>query len=279
MTQTPNDIPHETPTDMMPLDAAANMMQTHRVNLSEMSLQELAGYAQSIYHEGQYMMDRYQAMLMEVFWTMRQRFESDAAFEDNFSEIVRIPHLKAGHISGMVATWGAARKNRELRALTNNQPKQALIFVRKLEDTELEADDPRVTELLTMAPAKRNRKLKELIDAREAYGAGHHPDDHEALKTAEAERDAALAELAAKQKGTEAESLTAQLHAQIEQLKTLEGDLAHIIRDCAASWPQGAWDGIDAHVLANFEQSLTGLSVVITDHAAALNALWQEHIG
>ena len=142
-----------------------------------------------------------EAQLMEMLWELRHKHFTgeDAAPTDSrapdqrFQAFVkaRIPWLPPADAQRMVDTWDTARKDRGLLEFARAKPGEAMRFFPVLaaaSGADAFPGDGDVAELLAMPPKKRNKKLRELIDA--ANGGGkRRPDDEELIKSLRAERD------------------------------------------------------------------------------------------
>ena len=142
-----------------------------------------------------------EAQLMEMLWELRHKHFTgeDAAPTDSrapdqrFQAFVkaRIPWLPPADAQRMVDTWDAARKDRGLLEFARAKPGEAMRFFPVLAAAgaaDALPGDEDVAEILAMPPKKRNKKLRELIDAADG-GGKRRPDDEELIKSLRAERD------------------------------------------------------------------------------------------
>ena len=173
-----------------------------------------------------------EAQLMEMLWELRHKhfMGEDAAPTDSrapdqrFQAFVeaRIPWLPPADAQRMVDTWDAARKDRGLLEFARAKPGEAMRFFPVLAAGGADAfpGDKDVAEILAMPPRKRNKKLRELIDAADSDGK-RRPEDEELIKSLRAERD----ELAAvRQAGQDLDACFNALTKYLDQLNALAAD-------------------------------------------------------
>lgn len=195
---------------------------------------ELAQRINGLYAATWQIMRQSEAQLMEMLWELRHKHftEEDAAPANSrapaqsFQAFVeaRIPWLPPADAQRMVDTWDAARKDRGLREFARAKPGEAMRFFPLLAaggGADALPGDEEVAEILAMPPRKRNKKLRELIDA--ANGDGNRsPDDEELIKSLRAERD----ELAAtRQAGQDRDACFKALTKYLAKLNELAADL------------------------------------------------------
>ena len=174
-----------------------------------------------------------EAQLMEMLWELRHKHFTgeDAAPTDSrapdqrFQAFVeaRIPWLPPADAQRMVDTWDAARKDRGLLEFARAKPGEAMRFFPVLAaagGADAFPGDQDVAEILAMPPRKRNKKLRELIDAADSDGK-RRPEDEELIKSLRAERD----ELAAtRQAGQNLDACFNALTKYLDQLNALAAD-------------------------------------------------------
>ena len=174
-----------------------------------------------------------EAQLMEMLWELRHKHFTgeDAAPTDSrapdqrFQAFVeaRIPWLPPADAQRMVNTWDAARKDRGLLEFARAKPGEAMRFFPVLAaagGADAFPRDQDVAEILAMPPRKRNKKLRELIDAADSDGK-RRPEDEELIKSLRAERD----ELAAvRQAGQDLDACFNALTKYLDQLNALAAD-------------------------------------------------------
>ena len=139
---------------------------------------------------------------------IRREYPEAAAFEAFVAEHTPVPPAEARL---MADTWTAVRKNRNLRELAQHKPDEALTFVNGFIEaglaTQLETLDETDREFaaaMALPPRQRRAALRELVEAKHAVDAGHHPADREYIKALTVERDAAVEAL---EEATKAERL------------------------------------------------------------------------
>ena len=173
-----------------------------------------------------------EAQIMEMLWELRHKHFTgeDAAPTDSrspdqrFQAFVeaRIPWLPPADAQRMVDTWGAARKDRGLLEFARAKPGEAMRFFPVLAAGGADAfpGDKDVAEILAMPPRKRNKKLRELIDAADSDGK-RRPEDEELIKSLRAERD----ELeAVRRAGQDRDACFNALTKYLDQLNALAAD-------------------------------------------------------
>ena len=174
---------------------------------------ELAERINGLYAATWQIVRQSEAQLMEMLWELRRKHfaEEDAAPADarspdqRFQAFVqaRIPWLPPADAQRMADAWDAARKDRNLLAFARAKPGEAMRFFPLLAaggGADAMPGDEDVAEILAMPPKKRNRKLRELIDAADG-GGRRNPDDEELIKSLRAERDELAAAKRAGQDG------------------------------------------------------------------------------
>ena len=197
-----------------------------------LSASDLAERINGLYAATWQIVRQSEAQLMEMLWELRHKhfLEEDASPvdarspEQRFQDFVkmRIPWLPPADAQRMVDTWDAARRDRGLREFAAAKPGEAMKFFPMLAGG---ADglprDAEVAEILAMPPRKRDKKLREIIDA--ATGGGkRNPDDEELIKSLRAERDELAAAKRAGQDGA------ACFNASIKYLEELERQAAEL---------------------------------------------------
>jgi len=173
-----------------------------------------------------------EAQIMEMLWELRHKHFTgeDAAPTDSrspdqrFQAFVeaRIPWLPPADAQRMVDTWDAARKDRGLLEFARAKPGEAMRFFPVLAAGGADAfpGDKDVAEILAMPPRKRNKKLRELIDAADSDGK-RRPEDEELIKSLRAERD----ELAAvRRAGQDRDACFNALTKYLDKLNALAAD-------------------------------------------------------
>ena len=162
---------------------------------------DLAARINALYAATSQLIRQSEAQIMEMLWELRHKHfaeeyapSSETRTPDQcFQAFVeaRIPWLPPADAQKMVDTWDAARKDRGLLEFARAKPGEAMRFFPALSAADgLEAcpRDEQVVRILAMPPKKRNKELRELIDA--ANGGGRRsPDDEELIKSLRAERD------------------------------------------------------------------------------------------
>ena len=175
-----------------------------------------------------------EAQLMEMLWELRHKHfrEEDIsptetrAPDQCFQAFVkaRIPWLPPADAQRMVDTWDAARKDRGLLEFARAKPGEAMRFFPVLAaagGADAFPGDEDVAEILAMPPKKRNKKLRELIDAADGDGK-RRPDDEELIKSLRAERDELAA---ARQAGQDRDACFNALTKYLDKLNELAADL------------------------------------------------------
>ena len=158
---------------------------------------DLAERINGLYAATSQLVRQSEAQIMEMLWELRHKHfaeeyapSSETRTPDQcFQEFVqmRIRWLPPADAQKMVDTWDAARKDRGLLEFARAKPGEAMRFFPLLSAADgLEAcpRDEKVVRILAMPPKKRNKELRELIDA-----AKRSPDDEELIKSLRAERD------------------------------------------------------------------------------------------
>lgn len=194
---------------------------------------ELAERINGLYAATWQIMRQSEAQLMEMLWELRYKhFTEDAAPANSrlpaqgFQAFVeaRIPWLSPADAQRMADTWDAARKDRGLREFARAKPGEAMRFFPMLAaagGADALPGDKDVAEILAMPPRKRNKKLRELIDA--ANGDGKRsPDDEELIKSLRAERDELAA---ARASGQDRDACFKALTKYLAKLNELAADL------------------------------------------------------
>lgn len=174
-----------------------------------------------------------EAQIMEMLWELRHKHFTgeDAAPTDSrspdqrFQAFVeaRIPWLPPADAQRMVDTWGAARKDRGLLEFARAKPGEAMRFFPVLAaagGADAFPGDKDVAEILAMPPRKRNKKLRELIDAADSDGK-RRPEDEELIKSLRAERDELAAARRARQ---DRDACFNALTKYLDQLNALAAD-------------------------------------------------------
>ena len=201
------------------------------------SADELAERINGLYAATWQIVHQSEAQLMEMLWELRHKhFTPDdpswsfdrarRSVEQRFQAFVeaRIPWLPPADAQRMVDTWDAARKDRGLREFARAKPGEAMRFFPLLAGgggAEAFPGDEDVAEILAMPPRKRNKKLRELIDAADG-GGKRSPDDEELIKSLRAERDELAA---ARQAGQDSDACHAALEKYLDDMNQMAADL------------------------------------------------------
>ena len=220
--------------DTAALDAPQALTPASPWTAPAWSADELAERINGLYAATWQIMRQSEAQLMEMLWELRHKHftEEDIAPdwktrspEQRFQAFVeaRIPWLPPADAQRMVDTWDAARKDRGLREFARAKPGEAMRFFPLLAAGGADAlpGDEDVAEILAMPPRKRNKKLRELIDAADG-GGKRHPDDEELIKSLRAERDELAA---AKRAGQDSDACHAALEKYLDDINQLAADL------------------------------------------------------
>ena len=213
-------------------DARRALTQAHWA-VPAVNASDLAERINGLYAATWQIVHQSEAQLMEMLWELRHKHfrEEDAPPTDSrspdqrFQAFVqaRIPWLPPEDAQKMVDTWDAARKDRGLLEFARAKPGEAMRFFPVLAaagGADAFPGDEDVAEILAMPPKKRNKELRELIDA--ANGGGKRsPNDEELIKSLRAERD----ELAAtRQAGQDLDACFNALTKYLDQLNALAAD-------------------------------------------------------
>lgn len=195
---------------------------------------ELAARINGLYAATWQIMRQSEAQLMEMLWELRRKHfngedaapAASPAPAQRFQAFVeaRIPWLSPADAQRMADTWDAARKDRGLREFARAKPGEAMRFFPLLAaggGADALPRDEDVAELLAMPPRKRNKKLRELIDAADR-GGKRRPDDEELIKSLRAERDELAA---ARQAGQDRDACFNALTKYLAKLNELAADL------------------------------------------------------
>ena len=130
-----------------------------------------------------------EAQILEHLWRIHQAFERECDFIF-FAESEL--HMGGAAACYQAEVWGAARENRRLREIAQQQPHRAMQLVADLAYTPAsEINHAGVAEVLALPARKRATAIHELL--LHSSSAGHHPDDMRKIRALEGERDAALA--------------------------------------------------------------------------------------
>ena len=191
---------------------------------------DLAERINGLYAATWQIMRQSEAQLMEMLWELRHKHfapehapPTDARTPDQrFQAFVqaRIPWLPPENAQKMVDTWDAARRDRGLLEFARAKPGEAMRFFPVLAaagGADAFPGDEDVAEILAMPPKKRNKELRELIDAA-ASGGKRSPDDEELIKSLRAERDELAA---ARQAGQDRDACWSALAKYLDGLDAL----------------------------------------------------------
>ena len=194
---------------------------------------DLAERINGLYAATWQIMRQSEAQLMEMLWELRHKHFTgeDAAPTDSrapeqrFQAFVqaRIPWLPPADAQRMVDTWDAARKDRGLLEFARAKPGEAMRFFPVLAaagGADAFPGDKDVAEILAMPPRKRNKKLRELIDAADSDGR-RRPEDEELIKSLRAERDELAA---ARRAGQDRDACFKALTKYLDKLNALAAD-------------------------------------------------------
>lgn len=111
--------------------------------------------------------EQYRLRIMETAWRLREACGSDEAFRAHCARLDWMPAERRAELPAMVATWAVARRARSLREAAEAQPSQAIRLVSESIEAGLDLEDEtdeEVVELLSLGPAARRRRLRELIE-------------------------------------------------------------------------------------------------------------------
>ncbi len=204
-----------------------------------------------------------EAQLMESLWKVRREVSERGAFEG----LIRShTELEPGRAWLMAETWEVARRNRELRELAADRPREAMALVSQFVEAGVEErledlgkEDREVAEVMAKPPRQRNAAIRELIAAGRAVSEGRHPGDRERIAALEAERDEAVAELGAARKVADMGSHPrAQLRESVAELRGLESSLAELAERLEGLLP-GAGESARRQVLAAADMAVGSL--------------------
>lgn len=135
----------------------------------------------------------------------------------------------------MVETWDVARKQRDLRELARNRPREAMSLVRTFVDAGADSaqidafgtDDKAVAEVLALPPRRRNARIRELVHAEAAaMETPGRPADREEIRMLTAERDALARALAAATPSRDEDPNLASLRTLVDDTARLESELS-----------------------------------------------------
>ena len=214
-------------------DAPRALTPTHW-STPEVNASELAERINGLYAATWQIMRQSEAQLLEMLWELRHKhFTEEYADhygsrtpDQRFQEFVkmRIRWLPPADAQRMVDTWDAARKDRGLLEFARAKPGEAMRFFPALaaaNGTDAFPGDEDVAEILAMPPRKRNKKLRELIDAADG-GGKRSPDDEELIKSLRAERDELAA---ARQAGQDSDACHAALEKYLDDMNQMAADI------------------------------------------------------
>ncbi len=111
-----------------------------------------------------------EAMVMESLWVIRKQYPEQAAFAGFIDEQLG-DVLTADKAWSYSQVWEVARRQRSLREMAGAQPDQVVLLVKDIGDAvgaELDEDDQRLVEALSLPPRKRWPALRRLLGVAEA---------------------------------------------------------------------------------------------------------------
>ena len=126
-----------------------------------------------------------EAQMMEALHEIRRATPDEETFR---AVVAEMTPLRPADAARMVETWDVARRQRDLRELAQNRPREAMSLVRAFADAG--AGDAEVTAVLALPPRKRNARIREMVRREQDGAGGHHPADREAIRALTEERDA-----------------------------------------------------------------------------------------
>ena len=188
-----------------------------------LEVQQWAARLQALRAMGQKVGEMYEAQILEQLWLIHRAFERESDFIFFAETELGMDGAAACH---QVRVWGAAREDRQLREMAQSQPLRAMHLVTDLAHLrDSEIDPVGVTEVLALPARQRATAIDELLRLKKSHG--HHPDDLGEIRGLRAERDAALAALAAQKKG--ARQPAEDLGLVLEGLAEIEKDIADLV--------------------------------------------------
>lgn len=201
-----------------------------------------------------------EAQMMEALHEIRRACPDEEMFKTVVAEMTP---LRPAEAVRMVETWDVARRQRDLRELAQNRPREAMNLVRAFTDagagdaevTAFTADDAEVAAVLALPPRKRNARIREMVRREQDGAGGHHPADREAIRALTEECDALAGQVEAQRRTPAALAAAplARLRAVRAALNDALEPLSAVIQDVAQ-----CFDDLDPAALSAAAQDEAG---------------------